>query len=64
MLGKEGVGPALMIRATSPAFPVPTSTENAPQARSDPLVESGKRGPMAVFEILKPAAGSVGSDSR
>jgi len=55
MLGKEGVGPALMICPPSPAATSTTFPEDAAQPHANPGIETGERDTLAVLEIGKPA---------
>ncbi len=56
MVGKESIGPALMICATASALTAPTFAEYAAQAHAYPAVERAKGGFMAMFEVAKPAS--------
>src|SRR6202012_3559564 len=58
-LSKEGVGPAVMIPAQSPAFATLPTAQDAPQTHPDPPVQVPEGRPVAVFEVFKPA--SLGS---
>ena len=66
MCGKECIGPALMIPTSAMATSAHASSENTAQSHSYPSVKAGERGPVAVFEVFKPASrGSVDvSDDR
>ena len=53
--GKESVRPALMIAPAFPSTPPLPSTQDTAQAHPHPFIEPRERGPVAVFEITKPA---------
>ena len=56
LVGKERIGPAMMIGTSSaPAF-ARTFPEDASQPHPDPSVQSGERPVLAVLEVFKPAA--------
>src|ERR1700688_1667906 len=55
MLGKECIGPAVMIAPTSTSFPASTFSEDASQPHPNPSVQAGERCAVAVFEVFKPA---------
>src|SRR2546428_7306678 len=55
LLGKETIGPALMIQAASPTTASVTFAENAPQTHADPAVEAFEDPRWAaVLEVHKP----------
>ena len=56
MLSKEGVRPAMMVKApATSSSPLPPA-QDASKTHPDPLVERLERGPVAVLEVLKPAS--------
>jgi len=63
MLGKESIRPAKMVPPPSLSPPMMSPTKDASHSHAHPLVEPGKRGLVAVLEILKPTLqGSVQID--
>ena len=55
LVGEEGVGPTLMVRAASVSLQAEASTEDAAQPHPYPSVQSGKRPLAAVLKVPKPA---------
>ena len=55
VFGEEGVGPALMVGASTTAFLSHPLAEKAPQSHANPAVEPLERPLMAVLEVCKPA---------
>src|SRR5579871_4165222 len=55
MLGKVGVGPAVVVFSTPPAFESVSFAQNAAQAHSDPSVKVCERVFATVLEVREPA---------
>ena len=55
MLGKEGVGPAMMIAPPATSLLAQAFPEDASQPHPNPPVQGAERVAMAVLEVLKPA---------
>src|SRR5947207_15677840 len=55
MLGKESVGPAIMIETTTSSATMMAPTQNATQSHADPRIQQRKRRPVTVAEVLKPS---------
>src|SRR5438132_9507032 len=51
-----GVGPAMMISAATTAATSRPPAQDAAHSHAHPFVQSGKRRPVTVFEVVKPAA--------
>src|SRR5207245_125860 len=54
-LGKESVGPTLMVESPTPPLPTSATPQDATQAHPQPAVQAGERGAMTVLKIPKPA---------
>ena len=55
MLGKEGIGPAPMVRTAASAAAFASLAQDAAQAHADPFVNAAKRREMAVAKVAKPS---------
>src|SRR5207253_6530758 len=55
LFAEEGIWPALMVLATTPATTAGSLALDAAQPTAGPLVEFAKRGPMTVTEVGKPS---------
>src|SRR5436190_21908884 len=55
MLGKECIGPAIMIETTTASATVMAPTQNATQSHPNPRIQQWKRGSMTLLEVLKPS---------
>ena len=55
MLGKEFIGPRLVVRASASTTFLLAFTENAPQTHANPLVKVAKHRPVTMTKVLEPA---------
>src|SRR5437016_10928391 len=55
MLGKESIGPAIMIETTTTPTTMMAPTQNATQSHADPRIQQRKRRPVTMSEVLKPS---------
>ena len=55
VLGKEAIGPMMMVVATPPAFTSRPFAQQAPKATANPAIFIWKDGFTAMFEVFKPA---------
>ena len=56
LFSKEGIRPAMMVRAARPAAAVLPSAEDVPQTPAQPAVQIAEGRGMAMFEVFKPAS--------
>ena len=56
LLGKESIGPALMVESSSPSFATLAAAQEATQPHPYPAVQVGERRAMTVSEVPKPAS--------